>query len=52
MFFIKKVILLIEESPVARPRHILLIPRLFDEVLLNSEIKGFKFRTIKLLVFP
>lgn len=51
VFYKKKVILLIEESPVARPRHILLIPRLFDEVLLNSEIKGFKFRNYKTTCF-
>lgn len=40
-------ILMIEETSVARSRNPLLIPGLFNEVLLNTETRNFKFKNYK-----
>ncbi len=50
---LKKVplILIIEETAVARSRNPLIIPGLFDEILLNTENKNFKFSNYKTSTF-
>ena len=44
-------ILIIEETSVARSRNPLIIPFLFNEVLLNSENKNFRFKNYKTSIF-
>ncbi len=44
-------ILIIEETSIARSRNPLIIPGLFNEILLNTENKSFKFRNYKTSTF-
>ena len=46
-----KVFLIIEDTPIARSRNILLLPFLFNKIILNTEDKKFKFRHYETFTF-